>query len=397
MWNPTTMELMPGFWPPKPSAFWNFLLRPCRWYYLRKMYQIADVQITGREHVDAVADEDGLLIAPNHSHDSDPHVMMHVSRMLGKQFYFMAAWQVFLGHKGIDGFVMQRFGAFSVDREGCDRRAMREAMGLLSRGKTLVVFPEGEIYHTAERLTPLREGVAFMAITAQRDLSKENSPRKIRVIPTAIHYTYVDDITSALEASITRMERNIAIKSKSGTPLHERIIRFGEALLTLKEREKLGTVQSGDLPARLTSFIEQLLAQLETRHFEKTSNGDSVPLRVKTLRHSLLETMCDEKADESARRIAHDDLDDLHLVLQLYSYPGDYLSTQPSVERMAETIEKFEEDLQGVASPKGKRIATVKFSEAIDVKPFAQGRARTAAGELTSQLEQRIKGLMLQT
>ena len=63
-------------------------------------------------------------------------------------------------------------GAFSVDREGCDRRAMRQAGELLTSGRWLVVFPEGEIYHTNERLTPLREGVAFMAITSQRDLEK---------------------------------------------------------------------------------------------------------------------------------------------------------------------------------------------------------------------------------
>jgi hypothetical protein len=40
----------------------------------------------------------------------------------------MAAWQIFKGHRGIDGFVLQRMGAFSVDREGCDRRAMRQAI-----------------------------------------------------------------------------------------------------------------------------------------------------------------------------------------------------------------------------------------------------------------------------
>jgi hypothetical protein len=104
--------------------------------------------------------------------------------------------------------------------------------------------------------------------------------------------------------------------------------------------------------------------------------------------------MCDEQAEESARRTAHDDLEDLHLVLQLYSYPGDYLSTRPSVERMAETIEKFEEDLNGVARPKGRRHATVKFGQPIEVKPFTQGRARTASVELTTQLEQRIRSMM---
>src|SRR5437764_5494688 len=125
--------------------------------------------------------------------------MMHVGLdQLHRQLYFMAAWQVFLAHRGIDGWVMQRFGAFSVDREGCDRRAMRQATELLTSGQSLVVFPEGEIYHTNERLTPLREGVAFMAVSAQRDLEKQKSDAQVWVVPTAIRYKYDNDITADL-------------------------------------------------------------------------------------------------------------------------------------------------------------------------------------------------------
>jgi 1-acyl-sn-glycerol-3-phosphate acyltransferase len=396
MWNPQTMELMPGFWPPKPNAFWNVVIEPLRKYYLHSFYQISTVEIVGAEHLKTIGPNDGALIAPNHSHDSDPHVMMHVGKQLDRQLYFMAAWQVFLAHKGIDGFVMQRMGAFSVDREGCDRRAMRQAQELLGDGKCLVVFPEGEIYHTNERLTPLREGVAFMAITSQRDLDKTNDGRQIWVVPTAIKYTFEQDITPKLEASVTNLESRVLLKPKPGTPLHERIIRFGEAMLTIKEKEKLGHSQEndGDLPARLHRFIDRLLEKHELEQFKKTSSDESVPLRVKTLRRSLLEKMLDEKLTDDDRRAAKDSLEDLHLVLQLYSYPGDYVSTKPSVERMAETVEKFEEDVNGVATPKGKRRATVKFGEPLDVKRHTTARTRKAAEELTARLEESIIGLM---
>src|SRR3954451_9261255 len=239
MWNPQTMELMPGFWAPKPSRFWNVALEPVRKHYLHRFYGISSVEIVGAERIPQLkrmidSPDDGVLIAPNHSHDSDPHVMIDVGHQLGRQLYFMAAWQVVLAHKGIDGWVMQRFGAFSVDREGCDRRAMRQATELLTTGKSLVVFPEGEIYHTNERLTPLREGVAFMAITAQRDLDKsaarveDEAPaeprlshdsarqgprppshpvhRQIWVVPTCIKYAYEEDITPKLEAAVTNLE-----------------------------------------------------------------------------------------------------------------------------------------------------------------------------------------------
>src|SRR5215217_1661622 len=196
MWNPISDQAaMADFWPPRPNGIWRKVLTPVRKFFLKKFYAVAEVQLAGTEHLSVVRPDDGVLLTPNHSHDADPHVMIEVGRQLERQFYFMAAWQIFKGHKGVDGFVLQRMGAFSVDREGCDRRAIRQAVELLTSGKWLVVFPEGEIYRTNERLTPLREGVAFMAGTAQKDLEKEGKGRKVWVVPTAIRYTYAEDVT----------------------------------------------------------------------------------------------------------------------------------------------------------------------------------------------------------
>src|SRR5688572_14120423 len=396
MWNPQTMELMPGFWPPRPGRVWNVLLEPLRRYYLHRFYSVSRVTLEGADNLRDIKPGDGAILAPNHSHDSDPHVMMDVGKALKRQLYFMAAWQVFLAHRGIDGWVMQRMGAFSVDREGCDRRAIRQATELLGRGDWLVVFPEGEIYHTNDRLTPLREGVGFMALNAQRDAEKSASGRSTWVVPAAIRYRYDDDITPALERSVAAMEKRFFLTPPAGESLWQRIVRLGELLLTIKEKEKLGHSQEslGDLPARLKTFIDTLLKGMETKQFGKTSDGDSVPLRVKVLRRALLEKMCDQAVDEPSRRSAHDTLADLHLVLQLYSYPGDYLATQPTPLRMAETIEKFEEDVDGVtAKSKGTRSATVRIGKPIEVKPFMGTRPRVATQELTAKLEESIKSL----
>src|SRR2546430_5219438 len=293
MWNPQTMELMEGFWAPKPNACWNFALAPLRRYYLHSFYNISNVEITGQEHLKSIGASDGALIAPNHSHDSDPHVMMHVSKQLDRQLYFMAAWQVFLAHKGIDGFVMQRMGAFSVDREGCDRRAMRQAGELMTSGRWLVVFPEGEIYHTNERLTPLREGVAFMADTAQKDLEKEGKGRKVWIVPVGIRYTYLEDVTPRLEAAMDELEERMKLKSGRRAPLAKRIIRFGDAMLTVKEKEQLGKGGEGELADRLKGLIGAILDRHEKVWLKKPEGDASVSLRVKSLRQQLLEVWLD--------------------------------------------------------------------------------------------------------
>jgi hypothetical protein len=308
----------------------------------------------------------------------------------------MAAWQVFLAHRGIDGWVMQRFGAFSVDREGCDRRAIRQATELLTRGEWLVVFPEGEIYHTNERLTPLREGVAFMGITAQRDLQKDQRESRIWIVPAAIRYAYEEDVTPKLVAAVNGMEKRFMLQSVNSQTLPQRIVRIGEVLLTIQEKQKLGHSREndGDVPQRIAYFIETLLARMEMEHLGKVSEDDSVPVRVKALRRHLLEAMCEEGATSELKTTAQQAFEDLHLVLQLYSYPGDYVSTKPTLERMAETIEKFEEDTAGASSPKGKRRATVTFGEPIDVRPMLASRPRAATAELTTKLENALRQVM---
>jgi hypothetical protein len=291
-------------------------------------------------------------------------------------------------------------GCFSVDREGCDRRAMKTAIDLLSGGKFLVVFPEGEIYHLNERLTPLREGVAFLATTAQRDLEKAGSSGRVWLAPTSIRYEFVEDVRPRLEAAMAALEKRVMLKPVPGMALHERIVRFGEVMLTIKEKEKLGRSREheADLPARIRGLIDHLLSKLEAEHLGRSNAGETIPVRVKLLRRKLLEPWCREDAAETGQvpRAVGDALEDVHLALQLYSYPGDYLLSNPTPQRMAETIEKFEEDIYGdYAVPKGRRRATVTLGEPISVKDqMATGRARAAAEALTAELEQRLGAMV---
>ena len=398
MWNPDFASAMPEFYPPKPSGFWSMVIEPIRKYYLRHVYKIASIDVKNRDCLAVIAPEDGVLVAPNHSHDSDPHVMLDVARQFGRQPYAMAAWQIFQMHGGIDGFFLQRMGAYSVDREGCDRRSMKQTIELLTGGKSVIVFPEGEVYRLNERLTPLREGVAFMAASAQRDLDKDKADRKVWIVPTCIRYRYVDPILPLLEEAMTGLEQRMMLSPGAGKPLAERIVRFGEVLLTIKEKETLGHSREsdGDMPSRIKHLIQHLLGTLEERYLHKLMDDESVPVRVKTLRRHLIETgIAQPTTDAAANRAITDALAKVQLALQLFSYPGDYLSSNPTLERMAETIEKYEEDVLGVAWPKGRRKATVMFGQPIDVKAqLTTSRARAAAGELTEKMEHEIQSLM---
>ena len=87
------------------------------------------------------------------------------------------------------------------------------------------------------------------------------------------------------------------------------------------------------------------------------------------------------------------DMEDLFFVMQLFSYPADYLLDEPTVERLAETLDKFEEDVlqRDYPSVRGRRRASIRFVEPIPVN--AQGK-RDQVAELTRLMQDGVQGLL---
>jgi hypothetical protein len=114
---------------------------------------------------------------------------------------------------------------------------------------------------------------------------------------------------------------------------------------------------------------------------------------VKTLRHHAIQQLEGLPEGDPARKQHADNLDDLFFVVQVFSYPGNYVSERPSIERIAETLDKFEEDVLGAstATVRGARKAIVTFGEPV---PVAAARDKKAAAVLTTLLEERVQRLL---
>ncbi|HVW02842.1 MAG TPA: glycerol acyltransferase, partial [Planctomycetaceae bacterium] len=100
-----------------------------------------------------------------------------------------------------------------------------------------------------------------------------------------------------------------------------------------------------------------------------------------------------ELTSEAAERLDHE-FEDLFFVIQLYSYPGDYAVEKPSIERLAETLDKFEEDVFRAVYPsiRGRRRAMVRFGPPIEIT--RNGEQRRSAAELTDLLEAQVQVLL---
>ncbi len=385
------------FRPPKYSALLApFLLKVSEIFYLRRRFRLRKITETGLDAISQLsAQGHTILVAPNHADHADPPVLVYLAKQRRLAFHFMAAREGF-EVSPLHAFVLQRCGAFSVDREGSDVNAIKTAMRILREARhPLVVFPEGEIYHHQERLDPLNEGVGRILLRAAQKLPEG---KRAYLVPAAMVYTYDKTVETSFSDRISVLEQSITWKPREDMDTVERIYRFGGGLLAIKEIEFFGEAQSGNFVERLSALRNRLVARVEERHLTKAGVG-SIPERVKTLRGKIRKQLNDPKAtiSDEEKISLYDDLDTLFVTVQLYSYPGQYLRKDYNIDRIAETILKLEEDVIGHAKYPAPRNVHVNFGNPIDVKEFLTEKSmniRNAVNPLTKLLSERIQGML---
>lgn len=375
------------------APWWVRLSRRYRWRQLHRKQQIAALRVENAETLQQLVREGcGVLLTPNHSAHYDSAALYIAGDRIDTPLYFMTAWQVFAMSTPFEVWAMQHMGCFSIDREGTDRQALKQAIQIVrDHAYPLVVFPEGDIYHTTDRVTAFREGAAAIALSAARQ-----AERRVVVLPCGIKFWYLEDPTQHMLQTLAEIEQRLYLRVDPTMPLVARIHRVAEAALALKELDYLGRTSSGRLRYRIGALLESILGQLEARHALAPGAADP-PERAKNLRQHLireLQRVRQQAASNGEYERLCAEMGDVFLALQLYSYPGEYLVDDPSIERLAETVDKFEEDIlqRDLPSVRAPREIQIRFGEPIEVAPSKNRRGRTA--ELTVQMQSRVQALI---
>jgi 1-acyl-sn-glycerol-3-phosphate acyltransferase len=380
----------PRWWSPNLRPFFVRAIRPLRIMRQRRQEGVCDVEVRGLEHLREAAGRDkGVVITPNHAAHSDPFVLLRAGDAVGRPFYYMVAWQSFLLLSPFARWVIRRHGSFSVDREGNDLRAFRQAVDVVRQGRhPLVIFAEGEVYHNGEQVTPFRQGAAAIALAALR-----RARRPVVCVPAAIRYRYVKDPTPQLLPLVDALERKVLGRPRPEVPLAARLAHLAETVLVLGELDYLGRAGAGPFSRRAGQLTDVILRSLEER-YGPPPEGSDVPERARRLRQGAIRQKEGAPPDDPRVLQAARDLEDVNAAVRFYSYTNDYLSEEPTIEHLAEIVDKFEEDLLGVttARTRGVRRAVIQFGPSVPAAPFQEKGDGVRA--LTEALEQQVRGLL---
>ena len=362
------------FVPPHRGGFWPWLFGRLLVRGKLRAFGVEQLEFKGLERLRAsFAAGHGVMLTPNHCRPCDPFVILALLASEGRSAYSMASWHLFK-QSWMQTWFLRKAGVFSIYREGLDRESLRLAFELLAEARRpLVLFPEGVVTRSNDRLLDLMDGTAFIARNAAKTRGDKG---KVVVHPVAIRYLHDGDTKSAVTAVLQDIERRLSWRARPDLPVLERIAKVGGALLALKEIEHLGAQQPGSMADRIDRLVDHLLVPLE-QEWRKGKREDNVVARVKALRIAIVPELAtgDLAEDERARRWRH--LEDCYVAQQLSLYPRGYLD-DATPERLLETVERFDEDLTDDARIHRPMRVVVEVGDAI---PVSAQRERGADGD----------------
>ena len=356
--------------PPKHGNFWPALCGRILPWFLRKSYGVTQFDIRNIERLKASLQAGhGIVLMPNHCRDEDGFVVGRVSVELRSWFYYMSSWHVFkMGW--LQGFMLPRIGLYSVNREGADRSAVKTSVDILAHARRpIVIFPEGYLGRSNDRLNAMMDGPALIARAAAKKRAQINPEGKIVVHPIALRYRIIGPLAPGVACVLAEIEQRLGMPPGAGQELRERVDKIGEALQAKREIEYLGQVQTGPLAPRLAHLIQVILQPLEDEWIGARYHEEPVQSRVRRLRVAIVPGLVKKDIPEAEVKRRWKHLADIYLAQQLDAYPPNYLEGNPPPERLLETIERYQEDLTDKLKPYVPLAVTITIGEAIAVNP----------------------------
>lgn len=347
-------------------------------------------------------------------------MVFDLSRVCGDRFFYLANREGFDRMGGVFGWVLQRMGAYSIVRGTIDRESFRMSRKLLSQGANrLVTFPEGEDYSQNDSLLPFHTGVFQIAFGALQDMGGTRAVGSdepdadmtarippLFIVPIAIRYRYVGNLSHEFAKSMNRLEHALALKAPAPSDSYQRLRRIADAVITSAERS-YGLERGGseDLNPRLDAVRQAMVLRVSTSlGMDPARLGDSWADKMRSLSNAVYAVTREELAPESLYQVrlileershVRPLLLDLERLANWVAVRDQYVGESPSQERMAETLLHIEVEVLGKRLLRGKRQCYVRVGEAIDLRQYREQYESDRKGTV-AQVTSRVESAVLE-
>jgi 1-acyl-sn-glycerol-3-phosphate acyltransferase len=167
-----------------------------RWIVAGGSHALYRVRVRGE---DRLPKDTGYVLAPSHRSMMD---IPFVAWLTPQRLRYMGKRSLF--DKPVLGKVFVILGGFPVERDGTDRKALRESIAMLKSGDILLVFPEGT-RHNGSKIEPLEPGAAYLALRAG-----------VPIVPIGIAGS--EDILRTRKSHIPRFRRVVMVVGEPIVP-----------------------------------------------------------------------------------------------------------------------------------------------------------------------------------
>ncbi len=406
------MKMKTLFYPPKLNRLLVHFLHLIIPYLLRWVYQLE--LVVDSESLEKIKslNSQNFLITPNHPTFQDPIVIFALSAKLGKQFYYLAAYELF---QGLLAWFLQRIGVYSLRRGLADRPSMKETLAILSDPQcSLVVFPEGGCSFQNDTVMPFRVGCLQMAFQALNQTAKQQKPLPdLYLVPVSIKYKYTQNMDSAIAITLKELEQALNLIPQTNLTPYQRLRLIAEQVMGKIEQDYgLQTSETETNPLSGTERIERLrnkiLENCEQQLGIKTNPNEMVRERTYKLENSLktqveqwesslVDSESSSLTTESANRLELIDKSVKRLLNFDAIYDG-YVAENPTPERFFDTLIRLEREVFAIDQPppKGFRQALVKIGTPVNLKDFFADYQQARKGQGGTSRNEIVEKLMLQ-
>jgi len=405
------------FYPPKNN---QFIIRFAKYLLpaIMRIYpKVSSVEVSEEdlERLKELKDQ-RVIIVPNHPEGIEPCILFHLSKILNKEFNFLAAKEAFerapsVGKMfkwvGLYPWLLQRLGAYSIIRGTADRSSFRMTRQLLVEGKRwLIIFPEGEVCFQCDTVMPFQQGIAHLAFMACEDLSRYGGNSPLYLVPVAIKYIYLRDMRQEIAESLNKLESElIPSGSTQSLNLYERLRRVCEFILSVNEKEY--NVHPGKdtlLNDRFQYMKELIVSRVETALGCPPQSDQPFFERMRSLFNAIDQIIYYAPEDEYSRQLhrsrqqevqkLYNDLSRIHHFIALYD---GYVKEMMSTERFLDVINRLEMEVYGKIKFFGPRKAVLRIGKPLNIQNDFQRYKSDKKGtikEITVTLEASVQSLL---